>query len=129
VTQSFKKLRNEMPASRQARIAARTDELLASLPLHEIRQARKLSQEELAARLHVNQAAVSKVEHRTDLYISTLRKHIEAMGGTLIIQVDFPEGRYQLETFGRIREERADLGGKLEEASARHRGNHRGTRK
>ena len=110
MTQSFKKLRSEMPASRQARIAARTDELLASLPLHEIRQARKLSQEELAARLHVNQAAVSKVERRTDLYISTLRKHIEAMGGTLIIQAEFPEGRYQLESFGRMAEERVDQG-------------------
>ncbi len=108
MTRPFKNLRDRMPASRQARIAARTDELLASLPLHAIRQARKLSQEELAARLHVNQAAVSKVEHRTDLYISTLRKHIEAMGGTLIMQADFPEGRYQLETLGKIAAEQAD---------------------
>jgi len=107
VTKSFEKLRKVMPAARQSRIAARTDELLATLPLQEIRQARKLSQEELAARLHVNQAAVSKVEHRTDLYISTLRKHIEAMGGTLIIQAEFPEGRYELETFGSISEEPA----------------------
>jgi transcriptional regulator with XRE-family HTH domain len=115
VTKSFKKLRNKLPASRQARIAARTDEMLASLPLHELRQARKLSQEELAARLHVNQAAVSKAERRTDLYISTLRKHIEAMGGILIIQAEFPEGRYQLETFGRIVEEQADSDASLME--------------
>ena len=108
MTKSFKNLRMEMPASRRARIAARTDELLASLPLHEIRQARRLSQVELAARLQVNQAAVSKVERRTDLYISTLRKHIEAMGGTLIIQAEFPEGRYQLESFGGVTEERVD---------------------
>ena len=58
-----------------------------------------LSQEDIAARLEVNQAAVSKVERRTDLYISTLRKHIEAMGGSLIIQAQFPEGRYQIDTF------------------------------
>ena len=102
MTKSFDKLRSKMPASRQARIAARTEALLATLPLHEIRQARKLSQEELAARLKVKQAAVSKVENRTDLYISTLRKHIEAMGGTLIIQAEFPEGRYQVETFTRM---------------------------
>ena len=108
MTKSFRKLRNEMPASRQGQIAARTDGLLATLPLHEIRQARRLSQEELAARLHVNQAAVSKVERRADLYISTLKKHIEARGGTLIIQAEFPEGRYQLETFGSIAEEQAD---------------------
>ena len=55
--------------------------------------------------------AVSKVERRTDLYISTLRKHIEAMGGTLIIQAEFPKGRYQLESFGGMAEERADQGG------------------
>ena len=102
MTKSLDKLRSKMPASRQARIAAHTEALLASLPLHEIRQARKLSQEELAARLKVKQAAVSKVENRADLYISTLRKHIEAMGGTLIIQAEFPEGRYQVETFTRI---------------------------
>lgn len=102
MTKSFDKLRSKLPASRQARIAVRTEALLATLPLHEIRQARKLSQEELAARLKVKQAAVSKVENRADLYISTLRKHIEAMGGTLIIQAEFPEGRYQVETFTRI---------------------------
>ena len=92
-------LRKQMPKERQAKIAARTEELLATLPLQEIRQARKLSQEEIAKRLKVNQAAVSKVENRTDLYISTLRKHIEAMGGKLVIQAEFPEGRYRIKGF------------------------------
>ena len=102
MAKSFKKLRDGMSEMRQVKVAARTEELLASLPLHEIRQARKLSQEDIAARLEVKQAAVSKVEHRTDLYISTLRRHIEAMGGTLIIQAEFPEGRYQISSFNKI---------------------------
>jgi len=98
----FTELRNRMSADRHAKVTKRTDELLATLPLFEIRQARKLSQAELAVRLQVNQAAVSKVENRADMYISTLRKHIEAMGGSLIIQADFPEGRYQINSFEEI---------------------------
>ena len=78
--------------------------MLDSLPLFELRKARRLSQEELAARLNVRQAAVSKVERRADLYLSTLRRHIEAMGGTLIIQAEFPDGCYRIETFDQIEE-------------------------
>lgn len=99
MAKTFETLRKRLPTERQAKIVARTEELLASLPLQEIRQARKLSQEELAKRLNVNQAAVSKVEHRTDLYISTLRKHIEAMGGKLVIEAQFPEGSYRIDDF------------------------------
>lgn len=102
MAKSFKKLRSRMSADRQANVAVRTDELLATLPLYELRQARKLSQVELAERLRVNQAAVSKVEHRADLYISTLRRHIEAMGGYLVIQAEFPEGRYRIDSFDEI---------------------------
>jgi transcriptional regulator with XRE-family HTH domain len=102
MARSFKELREQLPAKRQRKIQARTGEILASMPLFELRQARKLSQEELAARLNVKQAAVSKVERRTDLYISTLRRHIEAMGGKLVIQAEFPEGRYQIESFDEI---------------------------
>jgi transcriptional regulator with XRE-family HTH domain len=102
MAKSFRKLRESMPAERQQKVQARTREILASMPLFELRRARKLSQEELAARLNVRQAAVSKVEHRTDLYISTLRRHIEAMGGRLVIQAEFPEGCYQIETFDEI---------------------------
>lgn len=102
MAKSFDTLRKRLPKERQAKIAARTEELLATLPLQEIRQARKLSQEELARRLNVNQAAVSKVERRADLYVSTLRKHIEAMGGRLVIQAEFPEGHYKIEGFNSI---------------------------
>lgn len=42
--------------------------------------------------LHVGQPAIAKLEHRADMYISTLRSHIEAMGGVLEIVARFPEG-------------------------------------
>jgi ribosome-binding protein aMBF1 (putative translation factor) len=100
MAKAFNTLRERMTRDRRLKVATRTQELLADLPLQEIRLARQLSQEEVARRLKVNQAAVSKVEHRADLYISTLRKHIEAMGGILILHAEFPEGSYKINSLG-----------------------------
>ena len=50
-----------------------------------MREARERSQEEVVQKLHIKQAAVSKLKRRTDMYLSTLRSYIEAMGGTLEI--------------------------------------------
>ncbi|NGZ86569.1 XRE family transcriptional regulator [Duganella aceris] len=69
------------------------------MPLNELRQARGLSQKALAARLNVEQPAIAKMERRTDMYISTLRSHIEAMGGALEIVARFPEGSVKINSF------------------------------
>lgn len=69
------------------------------MPLNELRQARALSQVKLAETLHVNQAAVSKIERRTDMYISTLRAYIRAMGGDLEIVAKFPDGEVKIVNF------------------------------
>jgi transcriptional regulator with XRE-family HTH domain len=95
----FRTLIDQMPPARRARIARRTEALLAELPLHELRQARELSQVELAASLGVNQATVSKLERRTDMYLSTLRRFIDAMGGELEILARFPEGSVVIRQF------------------------------
>jgi predicted transcriptional regulator len=58
--------------------------------LRQLRVARERSQEEIAIKLHIKQAAVSKLERRTDMYLSTLRSYIEAMGGQLEIIARFP---------------------------------------
>lgn len=71
------------PESRQ-RANALTTEMLKAMPLDELRQARGLSQKMLAEILHVQQPAIAKLEKRTDMYISTLRSHIEAMGANWI---------------------------------------------
>ncbi|MBC3384761.1 helix-turn-helix domain-containing protein [Pseudomonas sp. SWRI12] len=83
----------------QARAQALYQKLRAEMPLHELRQAQELSQEALAKSLHINQAAVSKMERRTDMYISTLRNYIRAMGGELEIIATFPEGQVRIENF------------------------------
>ncbi len=62
--------------------------------LAELRRARKLTQEQMASAMHVSQAQVSRVENQTDLYLSTLRTYIEALGGELQIRVAFPAGEW-----------------------------------
>jgi transcriptional regulator with XRE-family HTH domain len=58
--------------------------------LRQVREARERSQAAVAEKLYINQAAVSKLERRTDMYLSTLRGYIEAMGGKLEIIARFP---------------------------------------
>ncbi len=66
--------------------------LFQDMALHELRQALGTSQEALAAQLDVNQPAITKMEHRADIRISSLKKMIEAMGGSLEIKAHFPQG-------------------------------------
>jgi ribosome-binding protein aMBF1 (putative translation factor) len=82
-----------------ARSKALAAQLRAEMPLNELRQARGLSQKALASILQVEQPAIAKIERRTDMYISTLRSHIEAMGGELEIVARFPEGEVKIERF------------------------------
>ena len=67
--------------------------------LNRIREARQLTQVNLAKQLKINQGAVSTMEKRTDMYVSTLRNYIEAMGGNLKITAEFPEGTIEIDQF------------------------------
>jgi len=82
-----------------ARAKSRAAQMRAEMPLNELRQARGLSQKALATVLHVDQPAIAKMEKRTDMYISTLRSHIEAMGGQLEIIAKFPDGAVKIDQF------------------------------
>jgi transcriptional regulator with XRE-family HTH domain len=64
--------------------------------LGDLRRARQLTQETLAETLGMSQSEVSKVERRSDLYVSTLRRYIEAMGGELQIFARFPNGEVEI---------------------------------
>ena len=86
------------PAARK-KAAAKTKSLLEPMPLQELRHARNFSQEQLARTLSVKQAAISKLEKRTDMYVSTLRNFIKAMGGDLEIVAKFPDGSVQISQF------------------------------
>jgi transcriptional regulator with XRE-family HTH domain len=80
--------------------------MLAELPLQGLRQARALSQQELAEVLGLNQATISKLERRTDMYLSSLRRFVEAMGGELEICARFPEGKVLIQLFEDLEEEK-----------------------
>ncbi len=92
MARSFKELRAKMPAKAQALSMGKANQILKKMALQEIRQVRKLSQEELATILKMKQANISRIENGSDMYISTLRSYIEGMGGKLNIIAHFPEG-------------------------------------
>jgi DNA-binding XRE family transcriptional regulator len=80
-----------LPASRRKKIARRTNLLIAEeMTMRELRKARHITQVELAKALGVKQEQVSRIEKRTDLHLSTLKRSIEAMGGELILAAKFP---------------------------------------
>ena len=61
------------------------------MTLRELRQARKLTQVRMAKTLGITQDSVSRMEQRSDLLLSTLRKTVEAMGGNLSLIAEFPD--------------------------------------
>jgi ribosome-binding protein aMBF1 (putative translation factor) len=95
----FSRLTENFSEERRAEVSQRTVQLKAEMALGELRQALHLSQAELATSLQVKQPAVSRLEKRTDMYVSHLRKVIEAMGGELDIIARFPEGEVKIDNF------------------------------
>src|SRR5687768_14753098 len=80
-----------LPPERQQAIAKRAAELKAEVrSLMELRKARELTQAELARKLRVSQESVSRLEKRSDMLISTLTKHVEKLGGELVLVARFP---------------------------------------
>ncbi len=98
----FRLLRDKMSPESRARVEARVRETIQNMALDELREARALTQTHLADILDINQAAVSKMERRADMYVSTLTRFVEAMGGTLEIRAVFPEGAVRISQFGKI---------------------------
>lgn len=89
-----------LPPESVARAAAKTERILASLRLGELRKARGLTQEAMAERLEIRQVSVSRMESRTDVRVSTLRSVVEAMGGEIEIRARFPDAEYRLDLSG-----------------------------
>lgn len=99
MARKYSDLRSKMSPEARARVDARVIAALRQLPLLELRKARNLSQQTLAEALDTSQGEISKIEHRTDLYLSTLRSYIEAMGGELDIIARFKDGAVRISTF------------------------------
>jgi transcriptional regulator with XRE-family HTH domain len=104
---NFKELRDrlvsESPES-EGRIAEARSEFELAMSLAELRHARELTQTQLAHALDVQQPAVSRIEHQTDLYVSTLRSYVEALGGELQIVAQFGATAVMLNGFEELEE-------------------------
>lgn len=107
MAKSFKTLREKMSPEARARAGEKAERLIEEMPLNELRAARKMTQEKLAENLHVKQAAVSKLERRADMYVSTLREFISAMGGELEITARFPDGSVRINQFEEVESDAA----------------------
>ncbi|WP_027478604.1 XRE family transcriptional regulator [Curvibacter gracilis] len=88
----FSELRSRMSPQAQARAAARAEALWVDMQLQAVRQARQMTQADVGAALGIEQAAISKLERRNDMHVSTLREYIRALGGELKLVASFPEG-------------------------------------
>ena len=115
MARKFQELIDEMPPGRRAEHLKNVKLLRAQMAiddmrLDELRRALRLSQQTLARRLKTGQAQVSRLEKRADLLVSTLRRYVEGLGGSLEIVATFPEGAtVRIENFSDLRPEKTPV--------------------
>jgi transcriptional regulator with XRE-family HTH domain len=106
VAKNWKEVRKHLGAEREARIKARVRDQIGCLSLNQLREARSLTQTSLAELLGIPQGGISRLERRTDMYVSTLRSYIRAMGGELKITAVFPNGAVEISQFQEVEGEK-----------------------
>jgi len=99
MAKKFSELRNQMSPASRARVTARTQAMLVAMQLQELRRARGVTQTRVAQAMSVEQAAISKLEHREDMYVSTLREYVKALGGELKLVASFPDADIRVHPF------------------------------
>ena len=92
MARNYKELQAKMDPASLADNRRRVREELQRMALEELRGARQLTQADMAEMLDVPQSSISRIEQRADMYLSTLRNYIHAVGGELRIQAVFPDG-------------------------------------
>ena len=93
MAKNFQELRARLSAEARAVSAAEYLRLVEEMSLYQLRKARELTQAKIAGELHMGQGDVSKLERRTDMYVSTLASYLQAVGADLEIRAVFPDGR------------------------------------
>jgi hypothetical protein len=93
MAKNFRELRAGMSAGAKAVSATEHRRLVEEMSLHQLRKARELTQTKIAGELHMGRGDVSKLERRTDMYVSTLASYLQAVGADLEIRAVFPDGR------------------------------------
>lgn len=93
MARNFKELRDRMSERSRAASEVEYGRLVAEMSLLQLRKAREMTQVKLAEELHVGQGDISRLERRTDMYVSTLASYLHAVGAELEIRAVFPDGR------------------------------------
>lgn len=99
MAKKFSALRSKMSPEAQARAAARAEAILVEMQLRDLRKSRSLTQVEMANVMNVEQATISKIERRDDMYVSTLTGYVKALGGELKLVASFPDAEIQIHPF------------------------------
>jgi transcriptional regulator with XRE-family HTH domain len=113
MARNYRELQERMNPASRAENKRRVGEELQRMALDELRNAKRLTQAEMAEKLAVPQSSISRIEQRTDMYLSTLRNYVHAMGGVLQIQAVFPEGTVAISRLDEV-EDRYYLHGRRE---------------
>jgi transcriptional regulator with XRE-family HTH domain len=92
MARNYKELQERMAPGSQADNKQLVRDEIQRMALDELRNARQLTQADMAEMLDVPQSSISRIEQRADMYLSTLRNYIHALGGMLQIQAVFPDG-------------------------------------
>ena len=93
MAKNFQEPRAKMSGTAKAASDAEHKRLVEEMSLHQLRRARELTQTKIAAELRIGQGDVSKLERRTDMYVSTLASYLQAVGAELRIHAVFPDGK------------------------------------
>jgi hypothetical protein len=102
MSKRYSGLRARLSPRAQTHSRRRAQQLMLSMPLNELRRARQFTQDMLADAMQTSQSEVSKLEQRTDTYVSTLRSYVRALGGELDIVARFPDGEVRIVQFGDV---------------------------
>jgi transcriptional regulator with XRE-family HTH domain len=101
-TQSSRELVEAIAAAVPQRTEERFQSVLTGMPLDQLRKSRQMTQLQVASKLGVHQSEVSKIEHRSDLCISTLAQYVQAIGGRMEIRAVFDDREVRVSQFERI---------------------------
>jgi DNA-binding XRE family transcriptional regulator len=102
MARKWSELEIKMGPERVAAARARARKIIKEMPLQQLRNAREMTQARLGEILEMDQGNISKLEKRTDMYLSTLRSYVEAMGGELEIRAVFPDGEVKIDLLNKL---------------------------
>ena len=92
MARNYKELQAKMDPASRADNARRVRDEVQKMALDELRRAKQLTQADMAEMLDVPQSSISRIEQRADMYLSTLRSYVHAIGGVLQVRAVFPDG-------------------------------------